>query len=88
MKEKFDLITADFAYVRWLGDRKGIERETQIWDKTVVDRRSDLSNWVGLLKVMVNDKRIRKLFAFANNHYAGHGPATVKLFMDLWDQKK
>jgi hypothetical protein len=20
--------------------------------------------------------------------YAGHGPATVKLFMDLWDQKK
>jgi uncharacterized protein YecE (DUF72 family) len=25
MKEKFDLITADFSYVRWLGDRKGIE---------------------------------------------------------------
>jgi hypothetical protein len=24
----------------------------------------------------------------ANFHYAGHGPATVKLFMDLWDQKK
>ena len=24
--------------------------------------------------------------AYANN--AGHGPATVKLFMDLWDQKK
>jgi hypothetical protein len=20
--------------------------------------------------------------------YAGHGPSTVKLFMDLWDQKK
>jgi hypothetical protein len=35
---------------------------------------------------MVNDKRIRKLFAYANNHYAGHGPATVKLFTDLWDK--
>ena len=23
MKEKFDLVTGDFAYVRWLGDRKG-----------------------------------------------------------------
>ncbi|MGB2900286.1 MAG: DUF72 domain-containing protein, partial [Candidatus Acidiferrum sp.] len=33
MKEKFDLITADFTYVRWLGDRKGIEEETKTWDK-------------------------------------------------------
>src|SRR6266851_2192206 len=29
MKEKFDLITADFTYVRWLGDRKGIEEQTK-----------------------------------------------------------
>ena len=25
--------------------------------------------------------------AFSNNHYAGHGPATAKLFMDLWNKK-
>jgi uncharacterized protein YecE (DUF72 family) len=87
MKEKFDLITADFAFVRWLGDRKGIEKQTTTWDKTVIDRTSDLKNWVDLLKEMVNNKKIRKLFAFANNHYAGHGPGTVKLFMDLWDKK-
>jgi uncharacterized protein YecE (DUF72 family) len=87
MKEKFDLITADFAYVRWLGDRKGIEKLTETWDKAIVDRTEDLRSWVDLLKQMVNDKRIRKLFAYANNHYAGHGPATVKLFADLWDKK-
>ena len=29
--EKFDLITADFTYVRWLGDRKGIEEQTKVW---------------------------------------------------------
>jgi len=87
-KQKFDLVTADFAYVRWLGDRKGIEKQTTMWDKTVVDRTSDLKNWVDLLKAMVNDKRIRKLFAFANNHYAGFGPGTVKLFMDLWGKKQ
>ena len=29
MKDKFDLITADFTYVRWLGDRKGIEEKTK-----------------------------------------------------------
>jgi uncharacterized protein YecE (DUF72 family) len=55
--------------------------------KTVIDRTSDLKNWVDLLKEMVNNKKIRKLFAFTNNHYAGHGPATVKLFVDLWDKK-
>jgi len=87
MKEKIDLITADFAYVRWLGDRKGIERETKIWDRTVIDRQGDLGNWVDLLKVMVNDKRIRKVFAYANNHYAGHGPATVKMFQQLWNER-
>ena len=88
MKSKFDLVTADFAYVRWLGDRKRIEKQTTTWDKTVIDRTSDLKNWVDLLKQMVNNKKIRKLFAFANNHYAGHGPATAKLFMDLWSEEQ
>jgi uncharacterized protein YecE (DUF72 family) len=86
IKEKFDLITADFTYVRWLGDRKGIEQLTETWDKTIVDRKSDLKNWVELFREFVAKKM--KIFAYANNHYAGHGPATVKLFMDLWDKKK
>ena len=87
-EEKFDLITADFAYVRWLGNRKGIEELTTTWDKIVVDRRADLKNWSDLLMRLVLDKRLRKIVAYANNHYAGHGPATVKLFMDLWDKSK
>ena len=87
MKEKFDLITADFAYVRWLGDRHGIEKVTTTWDKTVVDRESDLKDWVDVLKGMMNDKKIRKLFAYANNHYEGFGPGTVKRFVDLWKKK-
>jgi uncharacterized protein YecE (DUF72 family) len=82
MKEKFDLITADFAYVRWLGDRKGIEEQTKTWDKTIVDRRGDLKNWVELFREFV--RRNLKIFAYANNHYAGHGPDTVKLFWKLW----
>jgi len=86
IKNSFDLITASFIYVRWLGDRKGIEEVTKTWDKTVVDRREDLTNWVELFRTFV--VRNLKIFAYANNHYAGHGPATVKLFMDLWDKKK
>jgi uncharacterized protein YecE (DUF72 family) len=88
MKEQFDLVTADFLYVRWLGDRKGIEKQTKTWDKAIVDREGDLRNWVELLRRLVTDKRVRKIVAYANNHYAGHGPSTVKLFWDLWSGKK
>ena len=44
--ENFDPITADFAYIRWLGDRKGIEKQTKTWDKTIIDRSGDLRQWV------------------------------------------
>ncbi len=88
MKEKFDLITADFAYVRWLGDRKRIEKQTTTWDKTVIDRTSDLKNWVTVFKSLVSNTKVLKIFAFSNNHYAGHGPATVKLFQQLWDNHR
>lgn len=88
MKEKFDLVTGDFAYVRWLGDRKGIEKQTTTWDKTIVDRQEDLRNWVELLRRLVGDKRIRKIVAYANNHYAGHGPGTVKQFWELWRSQR
>ncbi len=88
MKKKVDLVTADFAYVRWLGDRKGIEKQTTTWDKTVSDRTDDLKNWVEVFKSLVSNSKVLKIFAFSNNHYAGHGPATAKLFMDLWNKKQ
>jgi hypothetical protein len=55
-----------------------------VWDRTVVDRTQELRNWVEVFKTMVANKKISKLFAFANNHYSGNGPATVKLFWNLW----
>jgi len=84
MKKPPDLITADFGYVRWLGNRKGIEQQTTTWDKIVVDRRDDLKQWVEIFKSMVSNKKVLKIFAFANNHYAGHAPETLKLFDQLW----
>jgi uncharacterized protein YecE (DUF72 family) len=82
MKEKFDLITGDFTYVRWLGDRKGIEEQTPTWDKTIINRGAEIREWVRILQSVV--ARGVKAFAWANNHYAGHAPATVKLFWDMW----
>jgi uncharacterized protein YecE (DUF72 family) len=84
MKEKFDLITADFAYVRWLGDRKGIEKQTTTWDKVIVDRTDDLMEWVKLMRMWTIERKFRRAFLFANNHYQGFAPATVELFRKLW----
>jgi uncharacterized protein YecE (DUF72 family) len=80
--EKFDPITADFTYIRWLGDRKGIEERTQSWDNVIVDRSAELSEWVEICR-KIHKRRIQ-IFAYANNHYAGHAPATVEQFQEMW----
>jgi len=81
----FDPITTDWTYIRWLGDRKGIERITKTWDKVVVDRTSEMSDWVDVCYETV--RRGVKVFGYANNHYAGHAPATIQQFRDLWYAK-
>jgi uncharacterized protein YecE (DUF72 family) len=83
--QKFDPITADFTYVRWLGDRKGIEEKTKTWTKLIVDRAPDLAEWVEVLKTV--HKRKIQILAFANNHYAGYGPGTIEQVRDLWRSK-
>jgi len=82
MKGEFDLVTTDFVYVRWLGNRKEIEKQTTTWDTTVLDRTQDLKNWAELFRQFM--RRNLKVYAYANNHYAGNGPGTVKLFWDVW----
>jgi uncharacterized protein YecE (DUF72 family) len=77
--ETFDPITADFTYVRLLGDRKGIEKETKVWNKVIVDRSRELTEWRDIL-----EKLKVPIYVYANNHYAGYGPATVEMFRSLW----
>jgi len=84
LSEPLDLITADFAYVRWLGNRKGIEEMTKTWDKVVVDRTDDLMEWVKLMRMWTMERKFKRAFLFANNHYQGFAPATIELFRKLW----
>jgi uncharacterized protein YecE (DUF72 family) len=81
----FDPITADWTYIRWLGDRKGIEEQTTTWDKTVFDRTTELSSWVDYCYQIM--KRGVVIYAYANNHFAGHAPATIEQFRNLWRAK-
>jgi uncharacterized protein YecE (DUF72 family) len=83
--EKFDPITTDFTYVRWLGDRKGIEEKTKVWNEVIVDRRQELSEWAEILGKV--HKRKIQIYAYANNHFAGYSPATVEMFQGLWQKQ-
>jgi uncharacterized protein YecE (DUF72 family) len=77
-----DLVTADFAYIRWLGDRQAMEAITQKWDHLVVDRTQDTKIWVTVVRQLL--ARDLSVYGFYNNHYAGHSPGSIALFSDLW----
>lgn len=78
---KHQLETTDFVYIRWLGDRKGIEKITTSWDRIVVDRRADLEQWIKPVQSFLG-KGLR-VYGFFNNHYAGHAPASLEMFRGL-----
>jgi len=75
--ERLDPVTADFAYVRWLGDRRGIEKKTTSWDKIIVDRSREMDDWAPALRALLD--RNMTIYGFFNNHYAGHAPGSIAL---------
>jgi uncharacterized protein YecE (DUF72 family) len=77
-----DPVTADFGYVRWLGDRYAIEARTRTWDKVIIDRAGETRGWVTVVRKLL--ERVKPVFGFYNNHYAGHAPASIELFEKIW----
>jgi uncharacterized protein YecE (DUF72 family) len=82
---KVDPITADFTYIRWLGDRKGIEQVTKVWNRIIVDRTAEMTSWVDVCTKI--QRRGVTIYGYFNNHYAGFGPVSVQLFRNLAAEK-
>src|SRR5580704_13266387 len=80
-KTPLDTHTADIAYIRLLGDRKGIEQITKTWDKIVVDKTADLKKWAGEVESLQKLK-IPVMIA-VNNHFQGCGWETVRAFQKM-----
>ncbi len=76
IQETMDLITTDFVYTRLIGDREAVDQKTKTFDKIVIDHGPRLDRWSTLLRQMLD--RVPEVFCYANNHYAGHGPATIR----------
>ena len=82
--EAGDPVTANFSYIRWIGDRKGIEEKTQRWDQVIIDREDDMQIWIPIIRQLL--KRRIQVMGFFNNHYAGFAPGSIKLFNEIWEK--
>jgi uncharacterized protein YecE (DUF72 family) len=80
-----DPITADFAYVRWLGDRHAIEARTESWEQLILDRAAEMERWVTALAAIL--ERNIEVFGYFNNHYAGHAPGSIALLREVWRRR-
>ena len=78
-----EILTADFAYIRWLGDRKGIEQKTTRWDRLIVDRRRDMGRWIPAIRGILD--RGMTVYGYFNNHYAGYAIGSIDLFREMWE---
>jgi len=76
-----DPITADFVYIRLLGDRKAIEAKTTVWNQVVEDRTASMTSWVDVCQ-MVQRRGIPQ-YVYFNNHYEGFAVASVERFRRL-----
>ena len=68
---RMSVVTTDFTYVRWLG---GGRRSP---GSSIRDRTRELGWWRSGESVMSQGS----VYAFANNRYQGHAPATIQTFL-------
>ena len=64
-------VTADFLYLRWLGDRREIAR----YDRVQVNRGAEFARWQTDLERALPE--VREVYGYFNNHWAGHSPASA-----------
>jgi hypothetical protein len=53
------------ANLHLLGDRKGIEKQTKVWDKVIVNRSKELHGWVDVYQQI--NRRGAKAYVYVNN---------------------
>jgi uncharacterized protein YecE (DUF72 family) len=79
------VVTSDFLYLRLIGDRNIDERD---FGKINKDRTNEMHLWADRFKdIQKNEKSVKTTIVAANNHYAGFGPMTAKIFAEMMNLK-
>jgi uncharacterized protein YecE (DUF72 family) len=80
------IVTTDFLYVRFIGDRSIDEKD---FGKIQKDRILEMKRWANEIKKTETGKirgrrnEVNLAMIAANNHYAGFGPGTANLFRKM-----
>jgi uncharacterized protein YecE (DUF72 family) len=93
------IVTTDFLYLRFIGDRSIQEKD---FGRIQMDRVVGMQKWADNIKAVKNqsdsqvkNERIKLAIVAANNHFAGFGPGTANLFRKMlglpeakWQEKE
>jgi uncharacterized protein YecE (DUF72 family) len=76
------IVTTDFLYVRFIGDRTIDEKD---FGKIQKDRVSEMKKWARRVKRVQeeNKQQLNLAIVSSNNHYAGFGPGTANIFRKM-----
>ena len=96
LQKRVDPRTANFLYLRFLGDRKRMDEyvdglirrgeKQRHWDALVWDRGAETQRWAQQVRAMVEPEPGREVYAFFNNHYAGYAPGSLGVFARAWKE--
>jgi uncharacterized protein YecE (DUF72 family) len=81
MLELAERPTADFAYIRWMGPNRDVVDYSRIQH----DRTRELEQWSAAVKGMA--RRVRTMYGYVNNHFAGHSPASARQLQEMLGQR-
>jgi uncharacterized protein YecE (DUF72 family) len=73
------VVTTDFLYLRFIGDRSIQEKD---FGRIQIDRVVEMERWAEKVKA-IEDERVKLAIIAANNHYAGFGPGTANVFRNM-----
>jgi uncharacterized protein YecE (DUF72 family) len=77
------IVTTDFVYIRFIGERTIDEKE---FGKIQKDRVSEMRKWARRVKRVEEEEKNKELnlaIVASNNHYAGFGPGTANMFRKM-----
>ncbi len=92
LARRWDVFTAQFVYIRFLGNRK--EMDTAVrralesgvrrrgFESLLVDRTARMNAWIAPVKEIL--AKGLPVYVYFNNHYAGYAPGSVELFGKLF----
>lgn len=90
--ERIDPFVTDFAYLRFLGDHREMDRRVEAamqagtrrseWGELIVDRTDEMARVIPVIERALG--RGMQVFTYFNNHYAGFAPGSIASFARLW----